>query len=121
MTFVKFKPAAANAEAAGKNFKKLLEGYNSPFFGEWGLNPFNSTFNPKVDVIEDKENLYVIAEVPGVDKNNIKINVTGDVLTISGEKKAEQKDENKNYFRITGRYIYCNCNRYSWLYCLKYD
>ena len=60
--------------------------------------------NIRVDVTEDNENLYVHAEVPGVDKNDIKINLVGDVLTISGEKKSEQKDEKKNYYRIERNY-----------------
>jgi HSP20 family protein len=62
---------------------------------------FNSNvFTPRVDVTEDNENLYVTAEVPGVEKNDVKVSVVGDVLTISGEKKTEQRDEKKNYYRI---------------------
>ena len=100
MTLIKFKPAG-ELEAVNKRFKKFFEDFDSPFFGEWGLKPFNSNaFTPRVDVTEDKNNLYVHAEIPGVEKSDIKINVVGDVLTISGEKKTEQKDENKNYFRI---------------------
>src|SRR5947208_1566313 len=49
---------------------------------------------------KNKDKLYVHAEIPGINKNDVKVNVTGDVLTISGEKKTEQKDENKNYYRI---------------------
>lgn len=58
----------------------------------------------RVDVNEDNENIYVIAEVPGVDKNDIKINLVGDVLTITGEKKSEVIDEKKNYYRTERRY-----------------
>jgi HSP20 family protein len=100
MTLVKFKPAHELSHVE-KKLKKFFEDFDSPFTGDWGFKPFNSNvFAPRVDVTEDNNNLYVHAEVPGVDKNDIKINIVGDVLTISGEKKSEQKDENKNYYRI---------------------
>ena len=80
-------------------------GFDSPFFGDHALKAFNSNvFTPRVDVTEDNYNLYVHAEIPGVDKKDIKINVTGDILTISGEKKTEQRDEKKNYYRIERSY-----------------
>jgi HSP20 family protein len=100
MTLVKFNPASELSNI-DKKLKKFFEDFDSPFMGEWGLKPFNSNiFTPRVDVTEDNDNLYVHAEVPGVDKNDIKVNLVGDVLTISGEKKIEQKDETKNYYRI---------------------
>ena len=104
MTLVKFKPSheLSNVE---KKLRKFFEDFDSPFFGDWGVRPFNTgSFTPRVNVTEDNENLYVHAEIPGVDKNDIKINVVGDVLTISGEKKSEQKDEKKNYYRIERNY-----------------
>lgn len=104
MTLVKFKPASELSNI-DKKIKKFFEDFDSPFTGEWAVKPFNSNvFTPRVDVTEDNENLYVHAEVPGVNKNDIKINLVGDVLTISGEKKTEQKDEKKNYYRIERNY-----------------
>lgn len=104
MTLVKFRPASELSNI-DKKIKKFFEDFDSPFNGEWGIKPFgNNAFTPRVDVTEDNENLYVHAEVPGVDKNDIKINLVGDVLTISGEKKSEQKDEKKNYYRIERNY-----------------
>lgn len=104
MTLVKFKPTHELSHVE-KKLRKFFEDFDSPFFGDWGLRPFNSgSFTPRVNVTEDNENLYVHAEIPGVDKNDIKINIVGDVLTISGEKKSEQKDEKKNYYRIERNY-----------------
>ncbi|MCI0450357.1 MAG: Hsp20/alpha crystallin family protein [Chlorobi bacterium] len=104
MTLVKFKPAHELSHIE-KRLKKFFEDFDSPFFGDWGLKSFNSNvFTPRVDVTEDKDNLYVHVEIPGVEKNDVKINIVGDVLTISGEKKSEQKDESKNYYRIERNY-----------------
>jgi HSP20 family protein len=100
MTLVKFRPANELSHIERK-LKKFFEDFDSPFGGDFNIKPFGgNSFTPRVDVTEDNNNLYVHAEIPGVDKNDVKINIVGDVLTISGEKKSEQKDENKNYYRI---------------------
>jgi len=99
MTLVKFQPAS-DLGNFNKKMKKFFEDFDSPFFNDWGKNFNTNVFTPRVDVTEDKENLYVHAEIPGVSKTDVKVNVVGDILTISGEKKTEQKDENKNYYRI---------------------
>jgi HSP20 family protein len=105
MTFIKMKPASEASASIDKNLKKFFENFNTPNFGDWGIKTSNSnTFSPRVDVTEDNENLYVHAEVPGVDKNDIKISIVGDVLTISGEKKSEEKDEKTNYYRLERNY-----------------
>jgi HSP20 family protein len=104
MTLVKFKPTHELSHVE-KKLKKFFEDFDSPFIGDWGIKSFSSSaFTPRVDVTEDKENLYVKAEIPGVEKNEIKINIVGDILTISGEKKSEQKDESKNYYRVERNY-----------------
>jgi len=102
MTLVKFRPANELANF-DKRLQKFFEDFDAPFCGDWGWKNmgFNSNvFTPRVDVTEDNENLYVTAEIPGVEKNDVKVSVVGDVLTISGEKKTEQRDEKKNYYRI---------------------
>jgi len=104
MTLVKFTPARELSNV-DKKMKKFFEDFDSPFFGDWGWKSFNSNvFTPRVDVTEDNDNLYVTAEVPGVDKNDVKVSVVEDVLTVSGEKKTEQRDEKKNYYRIERNY-----------------
>lgn len=55
-----------------------------------------SAWAPFIDVVEGEGEITVRAEVPGVDPKELEITVTGDVLTIAGEKKesSETKDEN---------------------------
>ena len=99
MTLVKFRPSheVGNFD---KKIKKFFEDFDAPFWG-WKNFDFNtSVYTPRVDVTEDNDNLYVEADIPGVDKKDVKVSVVGDVLTISGEKKKESMDENKNYYRI---------------------
>lgn len=57
-----------------------------------------------VDVYETPEDVVVKATVPGIKPEEINISVTGDVLTIKGETKQEEKVEKANYIRQERRY-----------------
>jgi HSP20 family protein len=59
-------------------------------------------FWPRVNVSETENGLRVTAELPGVDEKNIDVTVSGDRLTIRGEKRSEvdeKKDEKGRSFR----------------------
>jgi HSP20 family protein len=53
-----------------------------------------------VDVVETRDSILVKAEVPGIDPKALEITVTGDLLTIKGEKKSEKEEKGKNFHRI---------------------
>jgi HSP20 family protein len=72
-------------------------------FSNFGLS-FNETFNPRIDISEDKENINVTAEIPGVKKENIKITLQDNILTIEGEKKKEEEKKETNVFRSERMY-----------------
>ncbi len=59
---------------------------------------------PMVDIKETKDEFIVNAELPGVSKQDFKINFTDDSLTIEGEKKEEEKDEKNTYHRVERSY-----------------
>ncbi len=54
---------------------------------------------PAVDVVEQDENIIVKAQVPGIPKENIVIEVNGDQLTIKGEHKQEKEEKKENFYR----------------------
>jgi len=58
--------------------------------------------NPRVDVHEDEKAVYVKAEIPGLDEKDLNVTLHNSLLTISGEKKSENKEEDKNR-----NYYYC--------------
>lgn len=105
-----FKLARRNREdtrplkSGWPDFDRLFENWLSlPFSREWGLDTptFAAEWLPAVD-IEETENEYRIhAEMPGMKKEDVKVTVVDNVLTISGEKKAEaeQKDEKRRLHR----------------------
>ncbi len=56
-------------------------------------------YQPRVDIIDEKDAVIVSAELPGVDKNNISIELENRVLTLSAEKKSELKEEKDGFYR----------------------
>ena len=59
---------------------------------------------PLVDIVEDDKNYVIKAELPGIKKEEIKVGVQDDVLTISGERKYEKEEKDKKFHRIERAY-----------------
>jgi len=57
-----------------------------------------------LDMFETENDVVVKATVPGVKPEEIEVTITGDLLTIKGEFKAEEKTEKRNYVRQERRY-----------------
>jgi len=75
------------------------------FFGEMPtVEPFPREWTPSLDVSETKNNIVVKAEAPGIDPKDIDISLTGDVLTIKGEKRQEKEEKDENYHRVERSY-----------------
>ncbi|MDH5483996.1 MAG: Hsp20/alpha crystallin family protein [Gammaproteobacteria bacterium] len=78
-------------------------GWLQPLHRDW---PFQSERKastqmrlPKVDVIDRDDMVVVRAEIPGVEKENLEVVVSDNMLTIKGEKKQETKEEKGDYYR----------------------
>jgi HSP20 family protein len=72
------------------------------FFGE---EPVSITaWTPSVDIFETETEIVVKAEIPGIKKDDVKLNVQDNVLTISGERKFEQETKKENYLRVERGY-----------------
>jgi HSP20 family protein len=102
MRFINFEPvnfdSVKNLNFYGDGIKSLLDEFTGLQFND------TSTFNPKFDISEDKNKLYFEAEIPGISKNEIKISMQDNILTISGEKKKSEEVKEKNYFRTERTY-----------------
>ena len=59
----------------------------------------NQTLAPRVNIKEDDEQISMVFEVPGMGKDEIKINVKEGVLTLSGERKVEHEENQNGYVR----------------------
>jgi HSP20 family protein len=80
------------------------EAFRRPFFAPSWMPRFKfpeiGEMYPTVDIFEDGNDVVVKAELPGMMKEDIDVNITDDVITISGEKKTEDKVEKKDYYRL---------------------
>lgn len=59
---------------------------------------------PAIDVYEEKDALIVKAELPGVDKKNIKVSVSGENLILEAEMKKETEIRKENFYHAERRY-----------------
>jgi HSP20 family protein len=62
------------------------------------------SFSLRVDVTDTEKEIKVAAELPGIEEKDIDLSVTGDSLTIRGEKKEEKEDNGKDYYRMERSY-----------------
>ena len=60
---------------------------------------FASSWLPAVDIVEHETEYLVDVELPGVKKDDVKISVANDVLTIRGEKTQEKEKQEKSHYR----------------------
>jgi HSP20 family protein len=77
----------------------------------WGVNPSRSQMVPAVNILEDEHKYSVEVAAPGLKKDDFKVEIDNNVLTISSEKeeKHEEKDEHGNYTRR--EFSYASFNR----------
>lgn len=78
-------------------------------FGRWPLSafdhfPFAAEEFPLLDICEDEKEITVKAELPGLEPDDIDVNITQGRLTIKGEKKFEDEEKKDNYHRIERSY-----------------
>ena len=64
-----------------------------------GVNPFQGTAYPKVNVYEYDDKVGVVAEIPGLDKKDLSVEVEDGVLTISGDKHGLFDDKGAKVIR----------------------
>ncbi|MEA1947284.1 MAG: Hsp20/alpha crystallin family protein [Thermodesulfobacteriota bacterium] len=56
-------------------------------------------WNPVVDIYENEENIVITAELPGVDKKDMTVDVKGRVLTLKGERSTDNEVKEDKYYR----------------------
>jgi HSP20 family protein len=79
-------------------------------FENFWLEPFGAfeewpgAFVPTVDVTEEDKEVRISAELPGMDEKDIDVTVRNNILTIQGEKKQEQEEKQKGFYRKESSY-----------------
>jgi len=103
MTIMRWRPTRelrpwGNMFDSDRPMSRMLE----EFFGHeregtmyWG---------PNVDILETGDSYEIHAELPGVKQEDVKLSLDNNVLTISGEKKQELKEDRDNFVRVERSY-----------------
>ncbi len=100
MDLVPWKPFRDELASMRKEMERLWD----RFFSETRLGkPFVEGWQPSADLTETKDAIVVKAELPGMEPKDIDVTLSGDVLTIKGEKEKEEEKKDEKY-HYTERY-----------------
>ena len=109
----KAAPAVTNAPDAWRSLRTEMDRMFDRFAGGWGMPSLRRMFDaepasryetsftvpsPAVDITEDDGNYNMTAELPGMSEKEIEVVVSGDMLTLKGEKKEEKEQQEKNFY-----------------------
>jgi HSP20 family protein len=100
MTLVRWNPTRNRMMPTVHEWDRLM----SDFFNDGLEDTELSNWTPAVDIVEDNDAFVVTADLPGLTKKDISINIKENMLTVSGERKSVIKDEKRNYCRTERRY-----------------
>jgi len=85
-------------DTAFENFRKDIE-RSFMSFPNFTMPSFPKISDASCDVIDEGKQFKVEIDMPGIKKNEIKLNVTENSLEVSGEHKEESQEKKKNYLR----------------------
>jgi HSP20 family protein len=99
------------------DFRNSIESMLNPSFSPWGYFPSISRIGvreddvrvPVYDVVDRGDKYEVVAELPGIDKDNIRINAMDDSIEISADQSQEENEQRKefSYSQRTSSSFYC--------------
>jgi HSP20 family protein len=96
MSIIRYNPS----DYVPSTFSNLVD----RFFNDTMVRNGASVFSPKVDVIENESSYEVHLAVPGVNKEDFKIEVNDNYLTVSGERKFTNEKKERNYHSVETQY-----------------
>ena len=106
-------PVPANAPDAWRSMRTEMDRLFDRFARGWGMPSLRQMFDvepairhessfsipsPVVDITEDDAGYKVMAELPGMSEKEIEVMVSGDTLTLKGEKRQEKEQKDKSFY-----------------------
>jgi len=89
MAIIRFDPFRT-VDSLAKKMNQVMGEFDKGFDLEYG------GFSPRIDISEDEQKLHITAELPGIEKSEVKLSINEEgLLSIKGEKKREFKEEKK--------------------------
>src|SRR3979409_900393 len=81
---------------------RLFPGNASRAFDDEGI--ARGSWSPNVDIYENKDQIVLEAELPGMNREDFDLSVENNVITLRGERHFEKKEETDNYHRVERAY-----------------
>ncbi|MGB5230324.1 MAG: Hsp20/alpha crystallin family protein [Desulfoprunum sp.] len=85
-------------------FSSIVDEFFTPFFNFERRPAVVSTGGLRVDIYEKDDRIMVDAELPGIDKKDITVDIKGRLLTIGGERRMNEEIKEENSYRRECRY-----------------
>jgi HSP20 family protein len=101
MTIVRWEPLREFGTLQNEMNRLFNTVFDTPTPGNGGT---LRRWMPAMDLVETDDHLILRADLPGLDQDNVEIELKDDVLTISGERKAEHEDRKDGFHRIERSY-----------------
>jgi len=92
-----------------KDMERMFEGFNFPAFFRTDFAPFRMEFEnvqwvPQIEVLQNNGQFMVRADLPGLTKDDVTVEMTDDILTIFGERKKETEEKREGFYRSERSY-----------------
>jgi HSP20 family protein len=100
MTLIKYNQGLLNLE--NRRFSNFIDRFFSESLNTNGGDA--KSFNPQVDIAEDKLGFELSLAVPGMKKSDFKIDMSDGKITISGERKLENENKAKSFHSLETQY-----------------
>lgn len=83
-------------------FSDAFKGFGSAAFPT--MKSLERFLKPKLDIVAGDQDYTITVEVPGIDEKEVNVEIVDDTLVISGEKKQEKEEKEKDYLRMERSY-----------------
>ena len=80
-------------------FDELFNDFFSPVIMRGKPTNLNDTLSLKVDIYEKDNSIVLKAELPGIPKEDISVDIKGKLVTVGGERKQDEEINKENYYR----------------------
>jgi len=101
MALVRFQPFVDDFQALQERINRI---FSDTAFSRFPAEEAMGAWAPPCDIYEDGDNIIVKAELPGIDRNDIDVQVENNVLTLRGERKREKEVRSENLCRTERSY-----------------
>ena len=101
MSIVRYDPFR-DLRSLQDEVNRLFSTNLSRVFGDEGI--ARGAWNPTVDIYENKDQIVIEAELPGMDREDFDLSFENNIITLRGERRFEKKDESDNYHRVERSY-----------------